>query len=72
MAAGLDNVGFGGIVNPGEEAALVSCEKAQSTAEYALMVFWVILAVMAVLKLFQDALAFFCQYVVSLVGLPVP
>jgi len=36
------------------------------------MVFWVILAVMAVLKLFQDALAFFCQYVVSLVGLPVP
>jgi hypothetical protein len=63
---------FDGIVKSGEEAVLVSCEKAQSTAEYALMVFWVILAVMAGIKLMQEALAFFCQYVVSLVGLPVP
>jgi hypothetical protein len=69
---GLDNVRFGGIVVTREESAVVSCEKAQSTAEYALMVFWVILAIMAVLKLLQDGLAFFCQYVVSLVGLPVP
>ena len=51
---------------------MISCEKGQSTAEYALMVFWVILAVMASLRLMQGALAFFCQYVVSLVGLPVP
>jgi hypothetical protein len=65
-------MGFGGIVNSGEKDIVVSCEKAQSTSEYALMVFWVILAVMAGLKLMQTALAFFCGYVVSLVGLPVP
>ncbi len=44
----------------------------QSTAEYALMVFWVVLALMAVFKVMQDAIAFFCGYVVSVVGLPVP
>ena len=51
---------------------MISCEKGQSTAEYALMVCWVVLVLMACLKLMQEALAFFCGYVVSLVSLPVP
>lgn len=46
--------------------------RGQSTAEYALMVFWVMLALMATLKMTQDALAFFCRYVVSVISLPVP
>ena len=44
----------------------------QSTAEYALMVFWVMIALMATLKLMQEALSFFCRYVVSVISLPVP
>ena len=46
--------------------------RGQSTAEYALMVFWVMIALMATLKVTQDALAFFCRYVVSVISLPVP
>ena len=47
-------------------------EEGQSTAEYALMVFWVMVGLVATLKLVQDAIAFFCGYVVSVVSLPVP
>ncbi len=46
--------------------------RGQSTAEYALMVFWVMIALMATFNVMQDALAFFCRYVVSVIGLPVP
>jgi hypothetical protein len=47
-------------------------ERGQSTAEYALMVFWVMLALIATFKLVQEAIAFFCRYVISVIGLPVP
>ncbi len=46
--------------------------RGQSTAEYALMVFWVMLALMVTLKVMQDAISFFCRYVVSVISLPVP
>ncbi len=44
----------------------------QSTAEYAIMVFWVMIAIMAALKVMQEAIGYFCWYVLSVVGLPVP
>jgi hypothetical protein len=47
-------------------------DRGQSTAEYALMVFWVMLALMATFKVMQDAISFFCRYVVSVISLPVP
>ncbi len=47
-------------------------DRGQSTAEYALMVFWVMTALMATFKVTQDAIAFFCRYVVSVISLPVP
>ena len=47
-------------------------DRGQSTAEYSLMVFWVVLAVMVTFKVMQDAIAFFCLYVVSVISLPVP
>lgn len=50
----------------------ITDDRGQSTAEYALMVFWVVVVLMAVFKVMQDAIAFFCGYVVSVVGLPVP
>ena len=46
--------------------------RGQSTAEYAIMVFWVMLALMATFKVTQDAIAFFCRYVISVISLPVP
>ncbi len=47
-------------------------DRGQSTADYALMVFWVMLALMATLKVMQDAISFFCRYAVSVISLPVP
>ncbi len=47
-------------------------DRGQSTTEYALMVFWVMLALMATFKVTQEAISFFCRYVVSVISLPVP
>ena len=55
-----------------DKMPIMSSEEGQSTAEYALMIFWVMVGLVATMKLMQDAITFFCGYVVSTVCLPVP
>ena len=47
-------------------------QRGQTTAEYALLVAFVVIALIGTMKTLESAVRWFCEYAVAVVCLPVP